>query len=76
MRAFVIRVWTPADDVEARVHQRCELRGVIEQVGSADATPFKNDRELLGVLRERLRKRAAPEGDCPGVATRSRVTPR
>jgi hypothetical protein len=62
MRAFVIRIWTPADEVEAHAHERGELRGVVEQVGSADAVPFRSDGELVRLLQEGLRREVAPAG--------------
>jgi hypothetical protein len=52
VKAYVIRVWTPDDEVEGHGHERSELRGVVEQVGSNQPTTFKNDDELLGLLRE------------------------
>ena len=51
MKAFVIRVWTPDDEVEGHMQERGELRGVVEQVGSSQPTTFKSDDELLGLLR-------------------------
>jgi hypothetical protein len=62
VRTFVIRLWTPADEVEAHMRQRCELRGVVEQVGSAEAVPFRSDGELVRLLREKLEGEVAQVG--------------
>jgi hypothetical protein len=58
MKAFVIRVWTPADEVEAHVHTAPELRGVVELIGSAQAVPFRSDGELVQLLREGVQREA------------------
>jgi hypothetical protein len=67
MRAFVIRVWTPADAVEAHAQHTSELCGVVKPVGSDEPTPFRSNTELLELLREGMRSSA---GEAEGEARR------
>jgi hypothetical protein len=53
VRAFVIRVWTPGDEVEENVQGEGGLRGVLERIGSGVESTFKSEVELLELLRGR-----------------------
>ena len=57
METFVVRLWVPAEDEAEAVEP---LRGVLELVGSADATPFSGGEQLLELLRAGIA--ADPDG--------------
>jgi hypothetical protein len=57
----VIRVWTPGDEVETHRLDGGRFCGVVQQVGAGDAAPFRNESELLDVLRRTPREHAASE---------------
>jgi hypothetical protein len=50
VETFVVRVWTPAQELAAEIPPD-ELHGVVERVGSDERAPFRNARELLEILR-------------------------
>jgi hypothetical protein len=47
MHTFLVRVWVPADESS----WDADLRGVLRHVASGVETPFRNDAEILGLLR-------------------------
>lgn len=47
MDSFLVQVWVPADDAS----YGAQLRGVVRHVATGRETPFRNDEEVLGVLR-------------------------
>lgn len=51
VKTFVVRLWRAADEDEAHASGLDDLRGTVERIGAGDLTPFRNDRELLRVLR-------------------------
>ena len=50
MEAFVVRIWSPAED-EGADGGSSVLQGVVEHVRSARSRPFRDEEQLLGVLR-------------------------
>jgi hypothetical protein len=52
VETFVVRIWTPADEVDDP--QRFRLRGRIEHVHSGEQTAFRGAGELLAILEARL----------------------
>ncbi len=48
MDSFLVQVWVPADGGPAPA----QLRGVVRHVASGTETTFRNDDEVLGVLRQ------------------------
>lgn len=48
METFVVRVWTPA---ETRAEGPFELHGIVEHVGSGEASRFRGSAELFEALR-------------------------
>jgi hypothetical protein len=63
-RRKTIRVWTPADAVEAHAQRTSELCGVVKRIGSDEPTPFRSNTERL---REGMRSSA---GEWEGEARR------
>jgi hypothetical protein len=48
METFVVRIWQPAPTTPAPLDA---LHGVVQHVGSDHEQPFKDDAELLAILR-------------------------
>lgn len=51
MDSFLVQVWVPADEASRRTW----LRGVVRHVATGNETAFRNDDELLGLLRHATR---------------------
>ncbi len=51
METFVVRLWVPAEEFEVEAHGTPVLHGTVEHVRRTAAAPFKDDNELLGLLR-------------------------
>lgn len=58
METFIVRLQPPGEEPEL------SLRGLVESLGARESRPFRNDRELLSLLRDLLdaarRARRAP----------------
>jgi hypothetical protein len=54
METFVVRLWTPAPEVDGAGEQPPVLRGLVDHPASGSSTPFAGERELLLLLRARL----------------------
>jgi hypothetical protein len=52
VETFVVRIWTPADEVDDP--ERFRLRGRIEHVHSGEQKTFRGAGELLAFLEARL----------------------
>jgi hypothetical protein len=50
VETFVVRIWTPAQELAAEMPAG-ELHGVVERVGADYRAPFRNAQELLEILR-------------------------
>ncbi len=46
--SFLVQVWVAADGRSPQ----SQLRGVVRHVATGTETPFRNDEEVLGVLRQ------------------------
>lgn len=53
MKTFVVRLWSPAGEVEAHAPTQ-PLRGTIEAVGTDRAAPFRDGSELVRLLETAL----------------------
>lgn len=67
MKTFVVRIWTSADAADPGGEP---LRGLVEQIGTGESSPFVSEAELLEFLisaaaSDQLRERepALSEGD-------------
>jgi hypothetical protein len=58
VKTFIVRIWTPADPGDPGGEP---LRGLVEQIGAGEATPFVSEAELL----EFLIRAAAQPADHP-----------
>lgn len=47
MKTFVVRLWTGSDELASELH---DLRGVLEEVTTGEATRFTRGEELLDAL--------------------------
>jgi hypothetical protein len=67
MDSFLVQVWAPADDTSSRT----PLRGVVRHVATGTQTAFRNDEEVLRVLRcaigddHTTRRSRANDQECP-----------
>ncbi|HEY6568784.1 MAG TPA: hypothetical protein VIZ22_00755 [Candidatus Limnocylindrales bacterium] len=71
MDTFVIRLWSPADGAPAAGSH--EVRGVARHVGSGGSGTFRDETELLVLLRELPRRdvrSAASEADAQNASIR------
>jgi hypothetical protein len=55
VKTFIVRVWTSSDPADAGNER---LRGLVEQIGAGEATPFASEADLV----ELLIRAAAPSG--------------
>lgn len=62
MQAFIVRLWQTRED-DAATPLTLALRGVVQDVRSAHGRPFRDEQQLLHVLRSAL---ATPAGEAPG----------
>jgi hypothetical protein len=51
METFVVRLWTPAPELDGAAEEPLLLRGLLDHSVSGRSTPFESDRELLRLLR-------------------------
>ncbi len=63
METSVVRLWEPAEEFEVEAHGTPVLHGTVEHVRRTKARPFKNDNELLSVLRAGLELAREQEND-------------
>ncbi|HXF98946.1 MAG TPA: hypothetical protein VNJ46_10080 [Gaiellaceae bacterium] len=67
METFVVRIWTPENRTGAEEPPR--LHGVVERAGTRERWRFKDEEELLRILRTNAAAGAAPRSLRPGAAT-------
>ena len=67
METFVIRVWVPADAVDAAMSSATELHGTARHVASGRQTTYRSGAELLAILADLRTPLVAP--GVPGPAT-------
>lgn len=67
MEAFVVRIWSPAED-DGADGAPSVLQGVVEHVRSARSRPFRDEEQLLRVLRTGRRSFAPPAPADPATA--------
>lgn len=53
MDSYLVQVWVAADGTSPL----SQLRGVVRHVATGAETPFRNDEEVLGVLRQASHRR-------------------
>lgn len=64
MDSFLVQVWVAADGTS----RQSQLRGVVRHVATGAETPFRNDEEVLVVLRQAADRdppRVMPTGPSP-----------
>ena len=54
METFLVQVWVPADEVPAGT----SLRGVVRHIATGVETPFRDDDEVLRLLRRAMERHA------------------
>ncbi len=60
METFVVRLWEPAEKFEVEAQRAPVLHGTVEHVRRMEARPFKDDNELLDLLRAGLEPAREP----------------
>lgn len=67
METFVIRVWVPAEAVDAATSSTTELHGTCRHVASGRQTTFRSGAELLANLADIRTPLAAPGVPVPAT---------
>jgi hypothetical protein len=69
METFVVRLWVPADAVDAASSSGSELHGTARHVASGRQTTFRSGAELLAILADLRPPLAAPGAPVPATTS-------